>query len=371
MKRFDLMLASLLATVSVPTLAFAQSSQPPADTQPDCNAEACTSEGEVLLRLRSVGEREPVTQGTTVTSGAQNLSPDRRAEISILPPARRTPGQAQVQGRFGIDLPGGGRIWAVEDPNPGVPELSVSASSLVSFDGEQVVRPVTFVVRSNYPDFIDRMEISIYRGIDIDLVNPIAVLPVTPSAVTDVVWDGAMNTDRIMRAGDELRYVLRAYGPDGARDETFAARLQLARPEDVERQLNALRTTYERATGITGTVEEALGRSLTDQAFAGNGLRLQNIPINASRVRIMGADVPTNRPLTINGQNYPIDQRGRLAAEFLMPMGQHHFDIGVGGAGGRSYRLETDVSGQVILWRRHRRPYRLSERRYHLEDGVG
>lgn len=348
MKRFDLMLASLLATVSVPTLAFAQSSQAPSDAQPDCTAEACTPQGEVLLRLRSVGEREPVTQGTTASSSAAALRPDRRAEISILPPAPRTPGQAQIQGRFGIDLPGGGRIWAVEDPNPGVAELSVSASNLVSFDGERVTKPVTFVVRSNYPDFIDRMEISIYRGTDIDLVNPIAVLPVTPSAVTNVEWDGTMATNRIMRAGDELRYVLRAYSKDGARDETYAARLQLARPEDVERQLNALRRTYERATGITGTVEQALGRSLTDQAFAGNGLRLQNIPIIASRVRIMGADVPTNRPLTINGQNYPVDQRGRLAAEFLMPMGQHHFDIGIGGAGGRSYRLDTDVSGKYF-----------------------
>ena len=345
MKRFELTMATLLASVSLPAMTMAQQSQP------TCQGEACTAEGEVLLRLRTLGESRPVTQGTNERSSSSELQPDRRVDIFAPPqaPASR-PGVAEVAGRFGIDLPGGGRIWAVEDPNPGVPELSVSASSLVSFDGTQVTRPVNFMVRSNYPSFIDRMEISIYRGTDIDMVQPLAVLPVEPAAVMQVEWDGAMQTDRIMRAGDELIYVLRAYGADGSRDETHRARLQLARPEDVERQLSALRTTYERATGITGTVEEALGRSLTDNVFAGNGLRLQNIPINASRVRIMGSDVPTNRQVTINGELYPVDQQGRLAAEFLMPMGRHGFDIGVGtGGDASSYRLETDISGKYFF----------------------
>lgn len=346
MKRFELTMATLLASVSLPAMTMAQQSQPTT-----CAGEACTAEGEVLLRLRTLGEERPVTEGTNERSSPQALQPDRRVDIFAPPQSSASqPGVAEVAGRFGIDLPGGGRIWAVEDPNPGVPELSVSASSLVPFDGTQVTRPVSFMVRSNYPSFIDRMEISIYRGTDIDMVQPLAVLPVDPAAVTQVDWDGAMQTDRILRAGDELIYVLRAFGADGSRDETHRARLQLARPEDVERQLSALRTTYERATGITGTVEEALGRSLTDNVFAGNGLRLQNIPINASRVRIMGSDVPNNRQVTINGELYPVDQQGRLAAEFLMPMGRHGFDIGVGTGGdtGR-YRLETDISGKYFF----------------------
>ncbi|WP_292052343.1 MULTISPECIES: outer membrane protein [unclassified Brevundimonas] len=352
MKRFDLTLATLLASVSLPALAAAQSQ--PAQTVPaECAGEACTARGEVLLRLRSVGDQQPVTRGTDERSSSSELQADRRADIyapAQAPSAPAEPGRADVAGRFGIDLPNGGRIWAVEDPNPGVPEMAISASGLVPFDGERVIKPVTFMIRTNYPSFVDRMEISIYRGTDIDLVRPLAVLPVEPAAITQVDWDGQMSSDRLPRVGDELIYVLRAFSADGARDETYRARLQLARPEDVDRQLNALRTTYERATGITGTVEQALGRSLTDNVFSGNGLRLQNIPINASRVRIMGSDVPTDRAVTINGENYPVDQQGKLAAEFLMPLGRHTFDIGIGGRGQpQTYRLDTDLDGKYFF----------------------
>ena len=271
--------------------------------------------------------------------------PSVTAELSAQ--SQAVPGA--TQDAFGIDLSKGGRIWAVEDPNPGVPELSVSSTGLVPFENGAVTQPVNFAIRSNYSHFVRKMEISVYRATDTDLIAPLAVIPIEPKAYAQVQWDGQVLASRPLRAGDDLVYVLRAYGPDGERDETLPNRMTLSRPEDVQRQLSLLRTSYERATGITSSVEEAVGRTLTQNVFSGNNLRLQNIPINASRVQIMGIDIPRGQSIKIEGQSYPVDQNGRLLAEFLLPLGDHNFDIEVGGGSqAESYELSTTVSGDYF-----------------------
>ena len=143
-----------------------------------------------------------------------------RAAPSVAPALQRA-------GRYAASLPGGGAVWATEDPTLAAPRLSVMAGGLVPFEGGRIAKPVHFQGYTNYPAFIDRLEVRIYRDSDVDLVTPLATIPLSAGAMPEADWDGVLPADVVARAGDSLRYVTRAYARDGSFDETFPQLMQL------------------------------------------------------------------------------------------------------------------------------------------------
>lgn len=356
MKRrlLDCTLAGLLAG-SAPC-AFAQttttgSAAPPGDDDLHCDSQACSSDEGLLFELRTRSYDEPVTEGTDKGTPADRLQPDRRVEV-----VRESPGQAVAVGRFSVQMPGGGVVWATEDPNLGEPELAVSAPSFVAFDGRRITQPVPFAVRSNYPAFIDRMQLTIYRGSDVDLVEPLAQVDIPATGIVQAQWDGLLPEQHPFRPGDDLVYVLRAYAADGTFDETWPASIQLVTPEEAERGNRSLRETTERTLGTALTAEQAQDQRLVDDVFVRNGLRQQNIAVYGSRIRLQGRNLPPGHVLTINGEPFPVDLERKFAAEFLMPVGRHAFDIAFAapsepgqGADVPLRRIEMDVTGRYFF----------------------
>ncbi|WP_454832363.1 hypothetical protein [Pseudoxanthomonas wuyuanensis] len=357
MKLLDYTLIGLLAGMSQTALAQDEGavSAPVAGAQDsdaaqpamDCGATGCVSGQGLLFTLRTRSYDRPVTAGTSANSSSAALQPDRRVSIGL-----EQPGRAVAQGRFSVNLPGGGVIWATEDPTLGRPELSVSAPTMVPFDGTAITSPVRFFVRGNYSAFIERMELAVFRGSDGDLVEPLAQVPIEVAAVSQTEWDGALPANIRFRAGDELVYVLRAIDAEGNVDQTQPRRLQLVRPEEAERGRQLLREGTERALGTALSEEQAQTQQLADDAFSESTLRYQNIPIYGSRVRVQGRNLPAGYGLLINGDSYPVDLERKFVAEYLMPVGQHAFDIALQGGQGATpaqYRLDVDVSGRYFF----------------------
>lgn len=262
--------------------------------------------------------------------------------------APRQEAQPAAVGRWTIAVPGGGAIWATEDPTLGQPSLNVSAPSEVAFSEGRIAEPVRFYAYNNYSAFIERAEVLIYRAIDADLITPIAVVPLPLGAVSEMEWDGALPADLSLRAGDELIYIVRAHGADGVYDETFPRRLQLVTPEQAERRSRLLRAGTERRFGEAFSVDEALRRSLLDQVFGENALRLQNIPVTGSKVRIQGRGLPETFSVRINGRDHPIDLERKFVAEYLVPIGPNDFTLEMSGPdmAPRRETLHIDVSGR-------------------------
>lgn len=354
MKRtfIDVALVTLMASVSAQ--AIGQGSPPPAATPqasdgPSCSGDRCVDKEGLLFRLRTRGYTQPESTGTGAEATSEQLQPDRRVTIAMEPDAAK-PGQGTALGKFSVSLPNGGVIWATEDPAIGEPVLSVSSTSLVAYDGMRIVDPVRFMIRGNYPGFIDRLEVAIYRSTDVDLIEPVATIPVEIAPVAEVEWDGALPQKYRFRAGDQLIYVVRAYDQQGRYDETYQQQLQLVRPEDAARQSQQLRTQIERSRGIAMTSEQAERQSLLNEVFAGSGLRLQNIPIAGSMIRIQGRNLPQDGNLIINGDSYPVDLERKFVAEYIAPVGRHSFDIGIGsGDAVRHHRLDVDVTGKYFF----------------------
>ncbi len=352
MKLLDYTLIGILAGFA----ANATAQDAPTAPATQCGTDGCASDEGVLFKIRTRGEQRPVTHATSEQSDSGALQPDRRVTVE----AERVeskwnydlqPGQALAIGKWSTDLPGGGVIWATEDPNLGQPQFNVSAPSLVPFDGGRIAKPVRFYAYNNYPAFIQRAEVLIYRASDADLVEPLAKVELPVGAVSDVQWDGALPAGFEARAGDELVYLVRAYAADGSFDETYPRRMQLVTPEEAERGNQVLRQSVERSSGLALSAEEAEQRSLVEGVFGENSLRQQNIPIYGSRIRIQGRDIPEGYSVLINGQSHPVDLQRKLVAEYLVPVGRHGFDIQLRGAGqeATNSRLDIDVSGKYMF----------------------
>jgi hypothetical protein len=224
-------LLALAAMAALPALAQATPTQ-----GADCN-------GGILYTVRSHGESQPVAAGGDPASLQQN----RRVEVVSNCPDKAAPGRGQVVGQFTVDLPNGGVIWATEDPALVPPALDVQAASTAPFAEGRLARPLRFRGYSNYPSFIEKVEVTIYRGSDSDLVAPLATLAMPKGTVMDAEWDGMLPAGSNLQVGDDLLYITRAYGANGAFDETAPRRIQLVTPEDFERMvcgvIEAARTT--------------------------------------------------------------------------------------------------------------------------------
>ena len=322
MKLLDCTLIGLLGTIA--PAAWAQTAAVPDDA--------------TAVKVRSEGE------AGSVDTTPEGLQAYRRVDVTQV-----NPGSIPVSGHFVINLPAGGMIWATEDPQLASPVLNAQASSLVAFEGGRITAPVHFQTYSNYPDFAERFELRVYRGTDIDLVDPVATLTAKPSAFGQIEWDGAMPDSVDLHEGDELQYVLRAIAADGSVDETMPNRLQLVRPEEVQRALNNLaRSSIGTFPGLSaGDLQQ---RDLQSAVFGQSNLRQQNIAIYGSKVRIVGQDIPAGMPLKINGQSYPVDLERKFAAEFLLPVGRHSFDVETGSGNQVAHRqLDVDVTGKYFF----------------------
>ncbi|MBT8136854.1 MAG: DUF11 domain-containing protein, partial [Gammaproteobacteria bacterium] len=141
--------------------------------------------------------------------------------------------RVDFSGQFSVPV-GGGMLWATEDPSGAQPRLALHAPEVAPVANGRLAAPVNFFVYSNYAMFIDRAEIEIYHGDNIDLIEPLAVVPFKPGVFSRVEWSGA-GAGPQLAAGDELYYRVRAYDSAGRYDETHLEQLRLVSTDQYER----------------------------------------------------------------------------------------------------------------------------------------
>lgn len=249
-------------------------------------------------------------------------------------------------GRYAVDLPSGGVVWATEDPTLAPARLTVMAAGTAPFETGRIVEPLRFSGSTNYPAFIERLEVSIHRESDVDLVSPLATVPLSIGAMPEGTWDGALPAGVTLKPGETLRYVVRAHGRDGAIDETYPQPIQLVTPQEHARGVQALRGRVEQARGEAVSAEQAQVLALQGDAATRNGLRQQNIAIHGSRVRILGRDIPEGTSIRINGQAVPVSTERAFVADYLQPVGTQAFEIA---ANDDVRTLEVDVTGRYMF----------------------
>lgn len=356
----------LLVTVLSALLAPAQAAQPrqtaavaapdtlatQAQTAPQCSATGCRNGDAVWFEVSGLGEQRPAVNGDDDAAWQRNRRVETvTAQLYTGSSQILEDGQASVIGRFSVALPQRGTLWAIEDPTLGEPALNVQAGAQAPFADGRLSEPLRFHAYSNYAAFYQRLQVLIYRGEDADRTRPLAVVDLPAGAVAEARWDGVLPADTRLQPGDELQYIARATAADGSFDETAPRRLQLVSPQDYARGAQQQRDEVQRQTGQVLDTASAQSLRISQAIYGNSGLRIRNIPVYGSRVRILGQDVPEGAQLSIDGQIFPIDASRKFVAEFLQPVGLHRYQIKVSHAQDAATELElpVEVSGRYAF----------------------
>lgn len=330
---------------------------------PLCSPAPCKTPQGFSVKLVSKGEK---------VSTRQNVPNDRRVEVVLdHDNAKHRPaseqGKAIVKGDFLVRMPLGGIFWATEDPAITAPRLSINAPQAIKFDGSNSYT-ARFNYFSNYLAFIERLELVVYKGNDIDLVTPLYSAELSSKLDSldshgEFTWQVEPKSLTDMIAGDSLRYVLRAYDSLGNIDETQSKLLQLVTPQAYDNgsylsQGNS-QTGNQQSLSANNVAGGASSNTASNTAqdtavsisnFGANQLIKQNIPITGSRVRIFGQDIPEGYNIEINSKSYPIDLQRKFASEHLLPIGEHVFNLTLSGEKGTVTKpLKVDVTGKYMF----------------------
>ncbi len=172
---------------------------------------------------------------------------------------------------------------------------------------------IAFLASSNYPDWIERLEIRIFAESAGTAGKPLEIVPVD--------GDGHANWLMPEEGPEELFYVLRVYGADGAFDET--------------EPLSLLRSSKKLAT-----------HNPSEAPAAGAGedrTAIRNIDVHGGSVTVYGRNVPRHHRVVIFGTEVPVDGGGSFVTQRILPPGDHEVSVEVEDGDGQGLSFARDV----------------------------
>ncbi len=319
----------------------------------ECFEGECRTQNGLVFRVTSLGEERPKAKGDDDEAHSVNRRVDvSYQEVYTYSEKGFTPDQKRVDvnSNMMIQLKNGGLLWATEDPALTRASLSLNGPSTIAFDGDKISEDVSFSYYNNYGAFIDKLEIVIFDGADTDLITPLRTMDVTVQNNGRYGWDGLLTLDKKLALGEELQYLIRAYDAEGRMDETYPKTMLLVSEEEKKSNLARVADNSFRDTSEQQTEQQIANDLIESQTFGTNNLRQQNIPIYGSRVRIFGQDIPEGQQITVNGQRVPVGIERRFVTEYLLPVGMHKFNVGIGdGTEYGAKELAVDVTGKYMF----------------------
>ena len=258
-----------------------------------------------MVEISGRGDSEPIADNNSNEGKALN----RRVEIVLVydevsagSPGRVVERSVPIDTFAASSQPTHGVVRAVEDRAQKDPRLAVVAET--DYLTPQT-RSVVFYRYSNYPAFVSRFEVNVFRASDIDRTRAIATLTDTPNSQLDVSGTMVWSPDAL-RAGEEYVYVLNAYGENGELD-----------------------STYPRALVVLPADEKSAASEPVDpmSIYGTSGLAVQSIPVSGGRVRVWGLDLAPAHTLTVGGEPMPLDEQGEFVLEAHLPQGQYTLPV--------------------------------------------
>ncbi len=198
---------------------------------------------------------------------------------------------------------------------------------------------VSFRGSWNYPDWIDRAEVRIYRGIDkyspTSVTQPVEIveLPTKGENAGNAEWQSFEETDSLHLGNDGLTYVLRVYDDKGRFDETLPLDLRISEED-------ALLAKHDEGKEVAIAVGEAEDRT-----------GVSNIPLYGGSVTVYGRHVPPGYTVEVLGETIPVDNSQRFVTSRILPPGDHAVDVSVSGLGKDSgLQFERDINIPDSEW---------------------
>ncbi len=303
-------------------------------------AQATTDEASVeapapyKLKIIKNGEARPQGSNTTAQGRAQN----RRVDVRVF--AKQTPEAVE---RESAVVKGGGIVWVTRDPASLDKLLKLDVSATAPVKEGVLVKPMDIRVLTNYPAFVDRVEIRLYRYGEVGTTKPLQIVEASvDQAETQLLWDGSgslssVQLQNLLAHGEEIEIEARVYDSKGNFDATFAETVRFV---DADRVEEAEATEESRSDQIAGAQDRSLERYALDfenpagpdDADSGyEPLAQEGISVAGAKVRVHGADLGVESGFEevafVNGDRFNVSEKGEFIAEYLLPPGEHEFAV--------------------------------------------
>ena len=185
---------------------------------------------------------------------------------------------------------------------------------VVNWNGERQLKASTY---SNYAAFTDRLEIRVFDARRSARGEPLYTMDVTGDQASMALPNNLP---------DNLLYVLRAYGKNGAFDDTAPKNLRVGEAE------------------FDLTETEWLAQA--PNSFGQNTLQVSNILVRGGAVRVYGRNV-AGTTASVMGEQVRVDEQGRFVIEQLLPAGEQSVMIE---AGGQTIARQVDVKARETFY---------------------
>lgn len=176
---------------------------------------------------------------------------------------------------------------------------------------------ITFVASLNYPDWIERAEVRVFRQKEKyateAIANPVEVieLPLDGSGNGSVSWKADTSIPEHTIDNDTLVYVLRVYDSNGRFDETYPLSLRVSY-SDV-----TLEDRLQATPAVPGESEDRTG--------------ISNIPLHGGSVTVYGRNIPSGYNVEVLGEDVRLDGNQKFVLSRILPPGDHVVDVKVRG----------------------------------------
>jgi flagellar motor protein MotB len=225
--------------------------------------------------------------------------------------------------------------------------------------------PVRFTMYANYSHFIERAEVRVFAPLDSQESEPLALVVFGPDGSGEWLPEPGL----FKTPARELKYVLRAYGSNGAFDETVPQRLWIGyrdfgtspevppapQPLSEDGGENLLAEITTAGAAYAEAIELAIGPqepaaplapepALDDRAlraaYGENDLGLHNIPLASGSVTVRGSAIPPGHTVYVAGRAVPLADDGSFVAQEILPSGMHTVEVAV---------LDEQGNGELYL----------------------
>ena len=293
-----------------------------------CTGEDCETPAPYTLKIITHGEGSP----RAANDSDGGLQENRRVDVSL---SRRVPVKdaVPVAGKESAPKPGkasalpanpqagSGTYWVSQNPNEVQPFLGIKVPSSATVIDGALENPLKISLATNYSAFLDRWELRISRNGSALNGNPLfSRHGKLDGAITDLEWDGKLPAASLpdgLRPGEEYYFSVRVYDRQGNFDETVASRVKLV-SEELGRRVD---TAFQSVDGLS--VKEL---SEEQEQFS-RGYARQGISVAGSTVTVRGQDINDVQSVEVNGENIPLGSNEDFSAEYILPPGEHEFDI--------------------------------------------
>ncbi|PSV02658.1 hypothetical protein C0W80_06625 [Photobacterium leiognathi subsp. mandapamensis] len=218
-----------------------------------------------------------------------------------------------------------GAIWAMRDVTKFDPVLDIDLSDEIEVENKALKDVVSFNIETNYPHYINKWELSIYRGSDRHLSQPIKTLSGTKlNNDDDIDWDGKTDIPVELNSGEQIIFRLKVWDKNNNMDITSMGVSDLVATTDKNVEIDKLDNENNGS-------KRSYGRA---------SLMRHNIPTNAGMAKIMGSGLKGVDQVTIGDDEYDVED-GKLYVEQYLPTDAYMFPVKVNFENGkeRNYKL--------------------------------